>query len=176
MNALFQYEQLIENLASNNESMMYFNSGPDHAAVVFSTIFKYATNEVCILAGDMNGKISSNTKYLTELEKFLKRKGKVKILLEEYKKEKNPKLFDLLAQYQFFDSDQIIIKQFDGVVTNTDTKKKIHFCIADDKIYRVEEDTENYVANGSFNDDKTVKILNNIFNEISSKANSIVLN
>jgi ABC-type taurine transport system substrate-binding protein len=175
-NNLKQYGELIENLAFHNESMIYFNSGPEHAAIVFSKIFKYANEEINIVAGNMNGGISSQEVYLKELEDYLKRKGKIKILLEEFNREKNPDFFNLLSKYQFFDSSQIILKKFNGEVVNTETRRKIHFCIADEKIYRVEEDVDKYVAKGSFNDSSTVDILKNIFEDISSNAEPILLN
>jgi hypothetical protein len=173
---MVEYEKLIENLAKNRESMMYYNSGPDHAAIVFSKIFKYAHTELCILAGNMKGGISNQSSYLSELRQFLERKGQVKLLLREFDKKNNPELFQLLSKYQFLFPDQVEVKIATSVLTDTETSREIHICTGDSSIYRIEEDIEKYTAKGSFNDPLTTQALNRIFAEMFESASPVALN
>jgi hypothetical protein len=171
--SLDDYKALIENLAANKESMQYVNCGKDHAAIVLSTIFDHAQNEVFLMAGKMNGGISSQEIYITALKGFLQRKGTLKILLDEYSPSNNEELFRLLSKFNFYNPDQVQVK------INASTKlrsKPVHYCVADNEMYRYETDVENYTATGSFNDPKSAGILTTHFNSVFSLSQSVKLN
>jgi hypothetical protein len=169
-----EYRSFIENLADNKESMAYANSGPEHAAIIFSNIFRTSRKEVCIYAGNLASGISSRPEYLEELKCFLDRKGKLQIILQSLDQTKNPELFNLLSQYAFFDKDQISLYETTAIVEG-DENKPIHFCTGDDLMYRMENDTEMFQASGSFNDPQWVTSLKNLFGKLKNVSTPALL-
>lgn len=152
---LDQYRKYISILAESGSSETFLNSSSAHAACVMSNIFKKSSKEVLILAGDLNGKISTKEEYFIELINFLRRGGKVKYLLNDYDRDKYIPLFFLLNDDEF--KTQVEIKYIQ------DNHIHIHFAIGDDSMYRLEHDTKNFLATGSFNSKKNVQTLNEIF-------------
>jgi hypothetical protein len=175
MDIVMKYEDWIENLAKNKQSILYSNSGPEHATVVLSTMFKYAQTEVCIYAGAMNGGISNKTVYLDNVAKFLSGNGKLKMLLKDYSFENNQELFGLLRQFQFINPEQVQIRKAYTRLVNADGNE-IHFTTADQGMYRLEKDIGKFHAIGSFNDTKTVKTLKDKFDSIFETSEPVFIN
>lgn len=173
--SLDEYRSVIENLADNKESMAYANAGPEHAAIVFANIFRTSNTLVNVFAGNMNGGISSSKAYLEQLNGFLERKGKLRIILQEFDRENNKELFALLKRYAFFHSDQVKVYRTDSTILNTDTNTPIHFCTGDNTMYRMEQNTSKFFATGSFNDPKWVSSLKELFASIKDTSTEVAL-
>ena len=75
---LMLYAEFIHELADSNSDVIYRNAGPGHASVVFSNIFRTAKFNIRIYSKGLGHKVTNNTDYLSELEAFLVRGGKLK--------------------------------------------------------------------------------------------------
>lgn len=182
-----EYREYIKDLAKNDKNVVFNNSGPVHAALVMSTIFETAKKNLKILAGCFSGHISNNEEYRKSLEKYLSQGGKIKVLLDKTKFETNfeflkkePKIFDVLRFYSIINPDQVSIKKYTTPVTRSEKgvsePHEVHFTVADDKMYRVEDNIETFVAFGNFSDAETSKILNSIFDAMFDNGEPIPLN
>jgi len=168
-----QYREYIKDLAKNDKNVVFYNSGPEHAALVMATIFKNAKDTVRIFAGNFSGEISSQPEYRSTLESFLGKGGKLKVLLEKEKLDdgNEPKLFDILRFYSIINHKNIELRKRAQKVYRVDETKEndsheVHFTVADDKMYRVEDDTKLFTAFGNFNDPEAAKHLISIFDDI----------
>lgn len=159
-----KYENYIEGLAINEKNHLFFNSGKDHAIIVLSQIFSQAKNYVKLYSGNLNGGISSSDKYIKAVSGFLNRGGKLEILLEQFDSAKEPVIFELLKG-----SNNVSVKSHSCTLSSSSNQfKSIHFCIADGRMYRLENDTEKFTAQGNFNDKNVVQELESIFDKISN--------
>lgn len=165
-----EYEQTIEYFARTGSTFQFFNTGAVHAAIVMSTIFKYAKDSVYIYAGSFSGEVSGQLNYLTALRSYLTRGGKINIILERYTK-KNKELFSILSEFNFLNPTQITIGTSNSIII-TESKDPIHFAVGgeyeNENIYRIEEDTKNFMAKGSFNDRDQSKKLVQLFYKIKN--------
>lgn len=159
------YQRYINNLASTNSKESFVNSGPLHASVVMSTIFKHAKNYIFLYSGGLNEIISNNEEYQKQLGKFLIRGGKLKILIQNYDIAKEPKIFNLFRFFINIGSD-ITIKKHPYKLIDNNSNKEIHFLVSDDQMYRLENDVEKFLAVGSFNDPEQTLSLKENFNNI----------
>jgi len=159
------YKKYIYNLAEKASNEVFLNSSSEHAACVMSNIFRKSQRSVNILAGDLNGGISNNQDYITELKRFLDRNGRVRILLNSYKEGSYPTIFYLLNDY--IDTDQVEVK-----VTNEKLllrSKEVHFTLGDESMIRIEHDIKKYLAYGNFNFSSADMWLSK-FNEMYNKS------
>lgn len=145
------YAKYIQNLAQNDESIIFQNSSSEHASIVMSTIFKYSNENIRILAGNLNGEVSSSENYNKELQSFLNRNGKIRILLDDYNKNINPQTLKILSEAYYYNPELVEIRLSPIKIIGAKTKKNLHFCIGDKKMFRLELDTKKYIANCSLN-------------------------
>lgn len=171
---LLEYKKSIESLANKKDSMVFLNSGKEHAAIVMGNIFKHSKKNVRIFAGNMNGDVSNDSYYQKYLSSFLKSGGSLKILLQEYDEDKCPDIFNLFNSVDFFYPENVEIKLSNSSVTD-DNEKPVHFTIGDDSMYRLENDTTNYFASGSFNDPKNAKHLISLFDSIYDASSKKIM-
>lgn len=138
------YLHFVEDLAKSSTDEFFFNSGPIHAAIVMSNIFRFSNKIVRIYTGGFNGAISNDKNYRINLEAFLSRDGsKMKILaLKDYRKKETCKIFSILDKY----IHKVEYKLTDSIVINKDDNTPIHFTIGDEKMTRVELNISNYIA------------------------------
>jgi hypothetical protein len=96
--------------------------------------------------------LAQSDSYIDALTNFLNKKdSQLFILLQENQLQKNPKLQNLLSYYKRIFPDKIHIKKSYCTLKNPQSGQNIHFTVGDDDIFRLENDTENYKAFGSFN-------------------------
>jgi hypothetical protein len=169
---LDEYRVYINRLAESNSDSVYLNSGKDHAVIVLTTIFNKAKKYVHLFAGDLNGGISSKTEYATALLGFLEKGGELQLLLSSFDTNKEPELFNTLRVAKSKNLN-VSVKQTNERLLNEDTGTELHFAVADDKMYRAEHDTENFLAVGSFKDENFSQILNAHFKELFESDSAI---
>jgi hypothetical protein len=166
---LDEYSQTIEYLAEAQDNVEFTNSGKDHARIVMSNIFKTANQYVYILARDLGGEVSKGV-YLDELENFLNRGGKLKVILEKAP-DKKSKAIDIILTYKQGHPNQNIeiayANDYDSLFLFDDYKLK-HFTIADGRMYRLEIDTDKYLALVNFNDSIKAHDLLEKFNKLKT--------
>ena len=168
------YRDYISRLAKESKDVVFINSSAQHAAIVLSTIFKNAKDYVKIFAGDLRGDVSCDAEYKLELENFLKRKGRLHIILEKYDDKEPINIADIIRYYSIPDNNLIEIKYLPNDLKLQNQANSyfanIHFCVADDKMFRIETDTQNYLAQGNFNDKETSDMLLKRFDDIFNNA------
>jgi hypothetical protein len=163
-----EYFNFVDNLAQLGEDKDFFNSGPIHAAIVMSRIFKYANNNINIFCGGFTGAVSNDPDYLKTLEAFLlKPQTTLAILVEDYQNNKDSSIYKILKKY----NHKIELFETTARVINTDTNMPIHFTIADNKMVRLETNPEDFTAQVNFNapNASTIKAL---FTELYKTPNN----
>ena len=159
-----KYRSALDQLIETDSSLTFNNSGPSHASIVISNIYKHSKNIVRIYAKNMNGEISKVGNYLKELDVFLKSGKKLKIILDRIPDNPSP------AFEKVMDS---INTNVELKIASTEFKREIayiynpqsHFITGDDKMFRLEYDNYGHQALCGFNNKKMVKPLNRVFNE-----------
>ena len=166
------YKKYIKNLADQGSSSLFFNSSKEHASCIMANIFRKSNEEICIVAGNLNGDVSSNPRYQSELLSFLGRGGKLKVLLTNPDLETPSDTISLLMSSK--NSGQVSIKNTNGSLVKMEiegNENEVHWTIGDNKMIRIEHDTKNYLAFGSFNYKGIDKFINQFhaLEEVSSK-------
>ena len=161
------YSEAIKTLAETSDPEIFDNSGPDHATTVMSNIFRTSKNHVRIFAGDLGGNVSKG-EYLIELERYLDKGNKLSIVLENRPKRGNgdqKTAFDIIEKYNKINPNKVFI----GYLNQNSPYKNlgIHFTIGDERMYRLETDTNLYTARCSFNDPDFAFQLLEIFNTLA---------
>ena len=171
-----KYKRNIESLALNKESMVFLNSGKEHASIVMGNIFNSSKDIVRVFAGSFNGDVSGDSYYRNHLIKFLENGGKLKVLLEQYNDENPPAIFSYLNSFDFFYPENVEVKISNTrLVSDSDNEKAVHFTTGDSSMYRIEYDTINYLAKGNFNDPLETNNLIEIFDEIFDESKVHIL-
>jgi len=159
-----KYKNAIDELANKQSSLSFNNSGPTHASIVISNIFKHTESIMRIYAKNMNGEISKIGDYLEQLQKFLESPKELRILIDELPYNKS-KAFDLVTN----DSKSNISIKF----ASDELRKEIafwynpgtHFITGDSKMFRLEYDSNGHQALCGFNNISQVKTLNRMFDK-----------
>lgn len=167
-----KYRSEIERLASTGTNFFVPNSNNVHARIILSNIFKQSNSHIKILAKNLCGDVSKD-EYITELESAINRKIKIEIKLESNSNSENSKAIELIRQYKknptFSDNVSIgLVKTSNLELLKLHNKKMYNFCVGDSKMFRLETDTENYVAIANFNDSFTCNKLTSIFDNLQT--------
>ena len=162
------YSDFVEILAREKQDKVFFNSGPNHAAIVMSRIFKYSQNSVKIYCGGFSGTVSNDPDYLYYLEDFLKRNGRATILAEKDLSRSDAKVFPVLCKYP----SQASIYTTSLRVTNGESRKSIHFTIGDRSMLRLETNVEDFTAQVNFGDQQTAEKFIKIFDDMLKSPQS----
>lgn len=168
------YIEFVESMASEGKNQTFFNSGPIHAAIVMSRIFKHSTDEIKIFSGGFNGVVSNDDAYLEYLEQFLKKGGKLKILVErDLSKKPDCLIFSILNKF----SASVEMYRAAVKVIDMESKEVIHFTVGDNQFVRLEVGTKDYTAEVNFGDKVKAAELSDLFDKVwnSSKQNRIQL-
>lgn len=162
---LKKYREAIDILARKSEDFIFDHGGIEKSSIIMSTIFKYAKSCLRIYAGNLNGGISNQENYLNNLNDFIERGGEVKVLIQVINSTSPSKAYQLLDMYSGF-NENVKILPTDTELIDPRRHKSFHFTVGDNKMLRVETDTENYVGYASFNSPEIAKKLSDIFDKI----------
>ncbi|MET0636679.1 MAG: hypothetical protein ABWZ25_11685 [Chitinophagaceae bacterium] len=171
---LNDYVDFLNLLAYNDEDKVFYNSGPFHAAAVMGTMFNNAKYNVQVFSGGFTGEVSDKEIYLSGLKGFLDRPGvKLDVIIQDKSRIKKGRIFQIFREYpskvtlHFTDAKMRYSPSSDDDI-NPSPEQFLHFCIADQKMYRLETDIKNYRAECNFNDPNMAGILKNIFQQALS--------
>jgi len=164
------YKKHIENLARNEESLVFKNSSARHASMVLSSIFGHSTEYLRIFAGTLNGEVQ-NEEYITQMHLYLKGNGKLKILLDNYT-QINTELLELFKKYNYLNPDLVELKQTTQYIIDKETNERLHFTVGDSKMYRIENDITTRTATCSFNYPTLSVNLEKIFDKMFSNSDA----
>jgi len=143
-----KYKKAIEQLIQSESKLTFNNSGPSHASIVISTIFKNCINEVRIYANNMNGEISKIGTYLDDLKNYLEEEKKLKIIIDNIPNNYSP-AFELVSA-----DKNVQIK-----IASHEFKREVafhynpntYFTTGDKKMFRLEYDNYGHQALCGFN-------------------------
>lgn len=166
--AIELYDAVIKALADSEASQMFANSGAQHAAIVFSNIFRTAKHNINMYVGNFEGKVSDESNYLNSLNSYLDKGLSLSIIFEN-EPNVNSKALELLKIYQ--EKNRIPIRKLEG----DSFKSAPHFIVADNRMIRLEEDKHNFKAICSFNNESLANDLNDAFDLIKSHSINIDL-
>jgi hypothetical protein len=158
-----KYKDFVENAARRvtSEKQVFNNSGPIHAAIVMSRIFKHSTKEVNIFCGGFSGTISNDEEYLKHLDGFLTRGGNLRMFVQaDNSKNPDAKIFKVLrkhpGKYELYKTEMNI----------TEHNVPVHFMTGDNVFLRVETDILDYSAKVYFGDTSQTKKYNDVFEQL----------
>lgn len=167
------YLKFVKNLSDLESKELFHNSGPDCASIVMGEIFLKATKTLRIYSQNMNGEVTNKPYYINNLMTFLKREdSKIKLIVEDEESAlSNSESFKILLGESNIDKVDIVYNK--GNKPKTGRGELFHFMTGDEKMFRLELDTQNHKAQCSFNDMEFTKALNigfdKIFDEIKNQ-------
>ena len=171
--SMLEYQQTVETFAKTGTNFLFHNQGNEHALIVFKSIFQNARRLICIAADSLaNLEVANSDEYITSLKEYLNQENsRLQILLANPKPDmKKIPLFEMLKLHPAYQQGRIEIK--DGQGKNFRRNGNVfHFCVADNRMYRIESDIDQRSAECNFGDmTKSALVLNlysNAFNKIS---------
>ncbi|MBN8668695.1 MAG: hypothetical protein J0M30_14450 [Chitinophagales bacterium] len=171
---MIEYLNFVESLARHGGTdQVFFNSGPNHAAIVMANIFRFAKSEVNIYCGGFSGEVSNDHRYLRELENYLERGGRVVILVEQdLSKNGSSKIYNVLRKYK----EKVDIYLSQGQVTDTRNGNPVHITIADGRMYRLETGIHDYTAEVNFNNPERVALFASFINQLMEDSRDFKIN
>lgn len=165
------YKEYIESLAAGSESIEFYNSGPEHAAIVLSTIFKTASRYVRVYCANMLSEAVSNSEdYLKAVDEFLERSAggvdgenpPLQIIFSNPIEDtfRRTPIYEILCKHRA----KVQVKGVDAGANAIRYKNgPVHFTCADGRMYRMETDIVNKKAFGNFNDSHGADIIKTAF-------------
>jgi hypothetical protein len=166
------YRSYIKGLARENSDSVFFNSGVEYGSLVLSTMFENAQQSVKIYTARLDDVTLQQQECQTALKAFLSKGGHLDVLLQKQKMpmEKEPPIFNLINYYAFLYPDHISVKQHGKKLIRPNTETELFFAIADQKMYRVQENPESLTASCNFNDPERTLSLAGFFDDLSKDA------
>lgn len=163
-----EYENALLQLAERRESHLFYNEGNQHALVVFKTIFKNAKRKIYIVAKDLtNNEVSNHPDYLESLSGFLSHNDtQLNIILSSFQRDiaRTKPVFECIYNSNAYKNGNVRIFNLNNKAFK-DGDNIVHFCFADDQMYRIETDTVGRKAKCNFNDFTVARnLLNNFIN------------
>ena len=150
------YKIAVDSNAKNGANFVFENSSPKHAAIVTSTIFKYAEKSIIIFDDNLNGTTADfEEDFYENVENFLKKDGDLKIVIDHKLKKDNPVFLKLKEfknknyKIELYTPSNEFLDAF-----TIDNTTKIYCTLADNKMYRFETSNTHKKAYCNFNDDK----------------------
>ena len=174
------YRNYVNKLAEDKKDYQFTNSSPKHAAIVMSTIFKYAKERVYIYDDNLNGNIVNyENKFYENVENFLKTGGVLKIVINH--------------DIDIFSNVYLKLKEFKDKKYNIELKKpnidfintfllkngdnedwNLYFTSADNSMVRVENDNTFKLALCNFNNESLSKYLNSKMDKYFDKCTTVI--
>jgi hypothetical protein len=178
------FAEAVSYFADKKTNNVITNVNAIHATLTMNNIFRTAEKYVYIVAKDLNGSVSTK-EYVGWLMDFLNKKDTIlKIILEHNIDSSSssiaiPEIKAYKEKYQI-SNDRITLGYAKNIsdlefsedeLSFFDIKEKNkssikHYAIADDRMYRLEIDTKEYIAIANFNDKDKVQKLKEKFSRI----------
>lgn len=167
-----KYKNALDSLIEQNSNLTFNNSGPSHASIVISSIFRHSREIVRIYANNMNGEISRIGDYLKELDNYLNSNKILKVILDRTPKNTSPAYDKIMNSISNNVEVRIASQAFSREVAFHYTPTT-HFVTGDDKMLRLEYDNFNHQALCGFNNHRLTSPLINIFDRHFNGCNKI---
>lgn len=162
LNADKSYREKIFRLAKGKKDQLFYNSSPEHAKIVHLAIIQNASRYVNILCSSMCSEISNNKEYCTSVDRFLSvPEHQMNIVFTDYDSSFHKKpIAGIFRRHK----TNVTIKKFDGHILLD--RNEVHFTISDDRAFRLENNIQEHIAYGNFNNVAVASSLNEKFNEV----------
>jgi hypothetical protein len=168
------YFDYVEALAKAQKDEVFYNSGPIHASIVMSRIFKYAKEELLIFSGGFSGAVSNDTSYLKSLDDFLQKENtKATVLVEDYESYKNSQVYSIFKKYKS-SLGKVDIYQTNFKLIDQTTKNQVHFTLGDRRMLRLETNKDDYTARVNFNSPESEMFLG-LFNKMKNDGGNTTI-
>ncbi len=164
---LIEFAKIVESYANNSNDGTYANSGPFHAAIVLGNIFRTTKSSIYAFVEDLNGTVTNNPYCAKFFDSLISNHNiEINYILRSIpdKKEVLNKLLN--RREQLPDKTKLLVLKHNFEFL------KFNFTVSDNIIYRLEKDTQNYIADFSFDDSIKSKKMIDIFNVLSKHDNS----
>lgn len=163
------YIALIRRLAEEDSDRIIPNSTTEHAIVLIERLFLKAGRIAKIFTGALNSEIYAKDSVVTAISGFLKKGGKLEILVQHCTSSADIEalvkteggLFSRLTDLGHRDVD-IAMYWSDEAAQN----ERFHFMVLDEKAFRFEPDHTKHEAFACFNGVKVAKSLNKVFQSL----------
>ena len=165
LNAYREFVWMLAHGGENGQGLnrQFMNSDKQKALIVLVELFKSATDTVRIFAANLCQNVGTESEYVEALSDFIEKNGKVRILLNAFDENlaKTSILFKRLAYYKSINKDVVVKKTtIRPYFVGDETRKEVHFTIADKKGYRIETDINQRTAKCNFNNpDEVTKFI-----------------
>ena len=156
-----EYKELVFELFESKSGRTIANSSDAHAAILYSAMFKFADNMVCILCRNLKDSVFGNSDVLAQAQSFLQAGKKLHIALQD---DPQPSQFLRMILNPAFDS-QVKICRIGEVFLKDGSS--FNFSTMDDRAYRLEPNREETKAIASAYDTDFTAKLNDIFQIIT---------
>jgi len=176
------YSEYVSSLANDRANVPFLNSGNEDSSLFMKYFFLTAEKEIWMFVRDLNGAVSNND-YRKALEKYLQREHtKLHVLFEkqpsvtslavallfkqEYKYKVTIKYLPTLVGLETEFEDSSVFK----------TRSIHHIAVADERMYRLEFDTNRYIAKANYGDKETAQKLKTVFESINARGRDFYFN
>ncbi len=161
----FSFRSFVDELAKEKRDAVFYHSGAEQAAYVMSKMFDAASKSIKIFNGGFTGEISNNSIYREALRKYLASGGSLQILTNN-KEIANSSLFELIRFYKYLSPSKIEVYITNKKIISATTDAEIHFMVADEIMYRLEDDVKTFSSESNFNSSDSAQSLVKIFDSI----------
>jgi hypothetical protein len=172
--AVEEYRNFVASLAKGEGvNRVFMNSDEDKALIVLVELFKSAKTIVRIFAANLCQHVGNQKDYIEALSDFIERGGEVRILINDYNRNHilQSDLYKRLAYY-VSEKKPVFIREttVKPYYANDESKKEVHFTIADSKGFRIETDTDKRTARCNFNSPEEADGVIKFFDEVFEKS------
>jgi hypothetical protein len=169
------YKKYIEECVETGKhepSRIIYNRSPIHASILICYLIASANIEICILSGALNHGIYGHIDVLSAITQFLKREGKLRILLDlcpathdapddfHELRRRNPFL-NAIHDFEFTEQASVV-----RVPSQLAKQYPFHCLIADTASFRFEQDRDKLDAIAQFGNESFARSLKARFDEI----------
>ena len=176
-----KFEDVVKAYASEQKDYVFHNIGDSEAVVIFDNLFRNASTKVRITANSFwNNAVVNDIVFNEALRLFLEKDNTSFDLmlsnfpLDEVQNVEANNIYRMIYSTKAHREGRVRIHLGLGRSFTTNNTP-IHFCTADTRMYRLEEDINTKRATCNFNDPITTKSLENAFDAVFESLDPIVL-
>ena len=165
-----EFELIVKNAADTKSSVILPNSSVEKAVIVLANIFRTSEKSIKIFANKLESPICKDSRYIDALRKAVVEKENLKLQVLFYDNpEKTSPTYKMLDDLCFKYPGKVEMKtlspqkkdELDNKKINSG--KKFRFAVADDRMYRFENNNDTFEALFCFNDPTRSLALEKLF-------------
>lgn len=156
---LSDYKKHVERMFDEGSSIMFTNRDRDHAAILISTLFTHAKNEVVVLCRNLDSEFYERDGVKDAILDAINRGVKVTFRVQE-----EPEKTDLVEKLR-----QNNVPNIDFAVCKPGSRAancKFNFTVTDSKAFRLEEDRTQHAAIACANNPEVAKDILSVFKSL----------